>query len=157
MISGNESGNSPMVQGLIVACTFVDSGGHYTDEVYKYCGQRLQSRVFPIKGEGGSGLELIRRSPKTTNTSSAYPPWCGFRKNDDHAALHIAEPGPHYFHFPIEEERGYDQIYFKGLVSERQVFRKRMAKRSWFGKMSPKTRGMSRWIYGSMVLQRCVC
>ncbi|PSJ56827.1 phage terminase large subunit family protein, partial [Brevibacillus brevis] len=47
--------------GLIVACTFVDSGGHYTDEVYKYCGQRLQSRVFPIKGEGGSGLELIRK------------------------------------------------------------------------------------------------
>lgn len=45
--------------GLVVACTCVDSGGHYTEEVYQYCGERLQKRVFPIKGQGGSGITLI--------------------------------------------------------------------------------------------------
>ncbi|MGG1391945.1 phage terminase large subunit family protein [Brevibacillus brevis] len=112
--------------GLIVACTFVDSGGHYTDEVYKYCGQRLQSRVFPIKGEGGSGLELIRKVSK--NNKYKLPLillGVDSGKTTIMQRLHIAEPGSHYFHFPIEEERGYDQIYFKGLVSERQVFRKK--------------------------------
>lgn len=112
--------------GLIVACTFVDSGGHYTDEVYKYCGQRLQSRVFAIKGEGGSGLELIRKVSK--NNKYKLPLillGVDSGKTTIMQRLLIQEPGPHYFHFPIEEERGYDQIYFKGLVSERQVFRRK--------------------------------
>lgn len=112
--------------GLVVACTFVDSGGHYTDEVYRYCGQRLQSRVFPIKGEGGSGLELIRKVSK--NNKYRLPLillGVDSGKTTIMQRLQIQEPGPHYFHFPIEEERGYDRLYFKGLVSERQVFRKK--------------------------------
>ena len=38
--------------------------------------------------------------------------------------LKIKKPGPKYCHFPLQEERGYDQIYFKGLISEKQVIRK---------------------------------
>lgn len=35
--------------------------------------------------------------------------------------LSIKEPGPKYFHFPLDEEgrrRGYDNLYFKGIISE---------------------------------------
>ncbi|MDX5091636.1 terminase gpA endonuclease subunit, partial [Lactobacillus crispatus] len=112
--------------GLVIACTFVDSGGHYTDEVYRYCGKRQQSRVFAIKGEGGSGLELIRKVSK--NNKYKLPLillGVDSGKTTIMQRLLIQEPGPHYFHFPSEEDRGYDQIYFKGLVSERQVFRKK--------------------------------
>ena len=47
------------------------------------------------------------------------------------ARLAIREPGPKYFHFPMDEEmegtsqRGYDDIYFKGLVSEHKKIVKR--------------------------------
>ena len=40
--------------------------------------------------------------------------------------LSIEEPGPKYFHFPLDKSdsvsvqltRGYDEFYFKGLISE---------------------------------------
>ena len=47
------------------------------------------------------------------------------------ARLAIREPGPKYFHFPMDEgkeglsKRGYDDIYFKGLVSEHKKIVKR--------------------------------
>ena len=34
--------------------------------------------------------------------------------------LSISEPGAQYFHFPNEDRRGYDQLYFKGIISERK-------------------------------------
>jgi phage terminase large subunit GpA-like protein len=38
--------------------------------------------------------------------------------------LKMKQPGPKYCHFPVQDERGYDQVYFKGLISEKQVVRK---------------------------------
>ena len=39
------------------------------------------------------------------------------------ARLSITKPGPKYFHFPLDEagiaeNRGYDSLYFKGIISE---------------------------------------
>lgn len=111
--------------GLIVACTCIDSGGHFTDEVYLYCAERLQERVFPIKGEGGSGIPLVY---KVSRNNKYKLPLVLLGVDSGKTAimqrLKIQEPGPKYFHFPKEEGRGYDQIYFKGLISERQVWRK---------------------------------
>lgn len=112
--------------GLVVACTFVDSGGHFTDEVYKYCVRRISSRVFPIKGEGGDGIPLVHKVSK--NNKYKIPLILLGVDAGKTAIMHrlqIGEPGPRYFHYPVNEERGYDQIYFKGLVSERQAFRKK--------------------------------
>jgi ribosomal protein L9 len=47
---------------LRVSLTFVDSGGHYTNEVYRACAERMDKRVFAIKGKGGEGdvVEVAR-------------------------------------------------------------------------------------------------
>lgn len=111
--------------GLVIACTCVDSGGHYTEEVYRYCGERLNKRVFAIKGEGGSGIPLVHKISR--NNKYKLPLimlGVDSGKTTTMQRLKIKKPGPKYCHFPVHEDRGYDQIYFKGLISEKQVFRK---------------------------------
>ena len=40
---------------LRISCTCIDSGGHFTDEVYKFCKKREIKRVFAIKGANTPG------------------------------------------------------------------------------------------------------
>lgn len=111
--------------GLLVSCTFVDSGGHYTDEVYKYCGPRLQNRVFAIKGQPGSDIPLVYKVSR--NNKYRLPLILLGVNAGKHAIMQrltIQKPGPKYCHYPSQDEKGYDQIYFKGLISEKQVIRK---------------------------------
>lgn len=37
--------------------------------------------------------------------------------------LNVKERGPNYCHFPINEDRGYDEKYFQGLTAEKMVLR----------------------------------
>lgn len=50
---------------LAVECVTVDSGGHHTEHVYKFCKARLASRtprrVFPVKGGTVRGVEVVGR------------------------------------------------------------------------------------------------
>ena len=82
-------------------------------------------RVFPIRGQGGSGIPLVY---KISRNNKYKLPLVLLGVDSGKAAviqrLKIQKPGPKYFHFPLQEERGYDQQYFKGLISERQVIRK---------------------------------
>ena len=45
----------------------------------------------------------------------------------------IEKVGKNYCHFPIEEEKGYDEAYFKGLTSEKRVnvVKKGVRKSEW--------------------------
>ena len=42
--------------------------------------------------------------------------------------LKIEKPGPGYCHFPLEEEKGYEEKYFEGLTSEKKVLRYKKGK-----------------------------
>ena len=46
-------------RGLRISITCVDSGGHYTQEVYTRCRARKNQRVFAIKGKGGDGIPFV--------------------------------------------------------------------------------------------------
>ena len=106
--------------GLKVACTFVDSGGHYTSEVYKFCKANEYRKIFAIKGKGGPGYPLIYSKGRSKKENCLY-----FVLGVDGgkakilSRLQIKQPGDGYCHFPLGEERGYDEIYFRGLFSER--------------------------------------
>ena len=45
--------------GIRISMTCVDSGGHYTQEVYERCRARVGKRVFAIKGKGGDGIPFV--------------------------------------------------------------------------------------------------
>lgn len=104
-----------------VARTFIDSGGHYTGQIYKYCERNISKQRFPIKGQGGAGIPLNYKIARATGS----PVPLAILGVDDGKQqvmnrLSIDAPGPMYFHYPADDSRGYDQIYFKGIISEQK-------------------------------------
>lgn len=110
-------------QQLQVMTTCVDSGGHYTSEVYAYCRARESRRVWAIKGRGGAGEAFIQR-PKSRHASGAWLFTIGVDVGKDtlSSRLQVQFPEhPGYCAFPMESGRGYDAAYFEGLTAERRV------------------------------------
>ena len=120
--------------GLKVLRTFIDSGGHYTSDVYAYCLKNFSKQRFAIKGQGGPGIPL---NYKIGRASVAKIPLCMLGVDDGKQSvmnrLAVETPGPQYFHFPKDEpkklsylaHRGYDDLYFKGIISEHKKTVKR--------------------------------
>ena len=110
-----------------ILATFMDSGGHFTEEVYKQCAKRASKRIWPIKGENGEGKAYVRQMKKAD-----LPKGCvGFMISVDAGkeaimyAAGIEEPGQKYTHFPADANKGYDLEFFRGLLSERQVIHRK--------------------------------
>lgn len=109
---------------LNVMTTCVDSGGHHTSSVYKYCKEREINRVWAIKGQGGSGHSFIKR-PKKRNEDGAYLFIIGVDVGKDTIVSRLqSKPDQNgYCHFPVSPEKRYDDEYFKGLTAEHRVTR----------------------------------
>lgn len=105
-----------------IICTCVDSGGHRTNEVYKFCKPRFNRKVFAIKGSNDSAAAYIQK-PSKSNREQTYLFTLGVDTGKSLLLqrLQLEEEGPGYCHFPKESDRGYNQTYFKSLTSERQV------------------------------------
>lgn len=107
-----------------IACTAIDSGGHHTTEVYRYVAVRENRNIFAIKGKGGAGVDFIGRVSRTPREKAAlFIVGVDAGKGKLMDRLAVSEVGPDYCHFPIEPDRGYDQLYFRGLTSEKKVIR----------------------------------
>ena len=108
---------------LTITSTFIDSGnGQHTNDVYKFCADKADRWIYPIKGRGGIGVPLVTgpTKPKGKNVNL-------FTVGDDTgksmvlSRLKIDKPGENYCHFPDDPERGYIIDYFKGLLSEKKI------------------------------------
>lgn len=103
-----------------IMTTCVDSGGHFTQEVYKYCKEREMRRVWAIKGQGGSGIPYIKR-PNRRNDAGAWLFILGVDVGKDTLASRLKQQFDNavgYCHFPTETSKGYDEQYFLGLTAE---------------------------------------
>ena len=106
----------------------VDSGGHCTTEVYRYCSSR-RPRVFALKGYGGQGKPIIIGGRTTEKSQSAWLLRIGVDtlKDDFHSRLAMDKPGPGLLHWlrgtEGEEARGYTEAFFAQLLSEQRVLR----------------------------------
>jgi phage terminase large subunit GpA-like protein len=115
---------------LALWCACVDSGGHRTQEVYEFCRARLARNVFAVKGYAGAGRPIVGKVTTSNQLRvPLYPVGADTGKEAVYSRLALAEPGPGYCHFPIERGRGYDDEYFKGLVSEKRVTKIRAGRR----------------------------
>jgi len=107
---------------LKVACTCVDSGGHFTKDVYKFCKENEHKRVFAIKGMGGEGISIVHKIYRSKlENATVFILGVDSGKTTIIGRLKIKQSGEGYCHFPNNENRGYDRQYFKGLISERLV------------------------------------
>lgn len=118
-------------KGLKISVTFVDSGGHYTQEVYENCRKRLMKRVFAIKGRSAEGVPYIgvpskakiMRDGVVVGTTPLYIIGVDAGKERIYSDLIADKEQVHRFHFPKNEGRGYDSDFFNGLLSEKMVYK----------------------------------
>lgn len=115
-------------KGLRVYATFIDSGdGNYTNAIAEQCRIRQPLNVYAIKGSGKQGRPFTsppNRIPvgdRKDVTYWLYTLGVNAGKFAIMETLKIAEPGPNYWHFPDDENRGYDMRYFSGLLSEVEI------------------------------------
>lgn len=131
---------------LIIPRTFIDSGGHYAKEVYAYSLRRLARQCFAIKGASTAGVPIIYKYSKAVTQRGRTIPLViiGTDSGKQYVMdrLSIKVPGPKYFHFPRDmkerdtdnaflRNRGYDNIYFQGLIAEQRVARKKNGRIVW--------------------------
>jgi phage terminase large subunit GpA-like protein len=105
-----------------ISCTCIDTGGHYTNETYKFIKPREIRRIFGIKGYAGFDKPVIGKPSKNNREKiNLFPIGVDILKDRVYARLKEDFEGPGYSHFPIESEKGYDEEYFKSLCSEKKV------------------------------------
>jgi phage terminase large subunit GpA-like protein len=142
-----------------VSAIGIDSGGHYTSEVYTYARSRRGDGVFALKGQSVRNKPPIGRPSKVDisykgkvlkNSAEVYPVGTDTIKATLFGRLKHNEPGPGYIHF--HAEAGHD--YFKQLTAERQVVRyvKGFAIREWKKKAGDRNEALDCFVYSFAAL-----
>lgn len=105
-----------------IACTFIDSGGHFTQEVYRFTKTRESRRIYAIKGASEKKGEY---TPLICGYSRPKPVKALLIRlgvNEGKAkvmsSLQVEEFGPNYCHYP-NNRGGYTINYFKSLTAEK--------------------------------------
>lgn len=111
-----------------IMATFIDSGGHFTDEVYAECKKRQNRRIWPIKGEPGEGKPYVQLMKKNKGNTIGFMIGVDAGKEAIMYSSTIEQPGPRYMHFPRDYRAGYDMGYFRGLISEKMVIHRKMGR-----------------------------
>ena len=113
-----------------ILAAFIDSGGHFTTEIYRQCAKRQTKRIWPVKGEGGEGKQYCRPMKKSAGKDEGIKFILGVDQGKEGIMYEagITEPGPNYMHFPVDYRAGYDMEFFRGLISEQMVIHRRGGK-----------------------------
>ncbi|TAL89274.1 MAG: terminase [Candidimonas sp.] len=125
-------------RGHTVMAVCIDSGGHHAQRVYDFAKQRLERRIWAIKGEsartGQRSPVWPTKKPSKRNKQSFRPVIIGVNAAKDviRARLHLPvpapdEPAPGYMHFPADRDIG----YFHQLTAERSVMKVLGGQRYW--------------------------
>ncbi len=111
-------------EAIGISCTCIDSAGHYTDEVYKFVKGKRARNIYAIVGRGRFGMACVSK-PSRNNRAKILLFTLGVTtlKSMLYSRLNAESGQPGYCHFP--KGRGYTGKYFKGLLSERMVMRRK--------------------------------
>ncbi len=158
--------------GLDLAAFAVDTGnGNHTHMIYKWC-KKMRDKgkpCYPVKGQADRpGLPFIyKRSEKeikektkdgrirVIGTTVLYVLGVDAGKDAILNRLGIEEPGEGYCHFPKNLGRGYDENYYKGLLSEHKVKKKVRGriKDVWVKKNGVRNEPLDLFNYGYAALE----
>ena len=120
----------PVHGEMILRAACVDSGGHYTQQVYNYCRARGGRRIFAIKGIGGEGKPIVGKPSKNNiGKINLFPVGVDTAKELIYSRLKIVDEGEGYCHFPV----GRSDEYFRMLTAEKKVTKyfKGRPRREW--------------------------
>lgn len=142
----------------LVSC--VDSGGHFTNEVYAFARVHRRAHVLAIKGMSIPGRPAIGKPTKQDINYRnqviprgvlLWPVGTDTIKQTIYARLRNPEPGPGFYHFPL----GVTDDYYSQITAERQVTRfvNGMPKRIWIKKDSERNEALDCEVYAYAALQ----
>lgn len=108
---------------LKIAATCIDSGGHYTDAVYKFCKDRALRHIYAIKGSSNKSAPIVSR-PSTSNKAKIklYSIGVSTAKEQIYSNLRVKDTGPGFVHFPRSKPY-IDEEFFDQLTAEKRVTR----------------------------------
>ena len=131
-----------------IAQVCMDSGGHFTDEVYAFSRKMGIDWLIPIKGASQAG-KPVANFPKTRNKKGVYLTLVGTDSAKEliYQRYRILEPGAGYCHWPIKE------CLDRTTSGKRQRKRKCASIEKVSSTLSemPKRNTTKRWIAGSML------
>ena len=138
-------------ESLYVAATLIDSGGHHTDDVYRYTSKRERRNVFACVGKAGLARPLVTR-PQRTKKSLAWNATLvtvgvDIAKDQFYDWLSIEQPGPGYCHFPVKQEE-YNPEYFLQLTAEKRFKKWVRGAQVWaYKKIRPRNEALDKRNY----------
>ena len=110
-------------KALKITRTFIDSG-FATKNVYDYCKKNLYKGRIAIKGKGGPGLPVIHQFSTVKNFGI---PLIILGVNDGKQEI-FSRLANNLMRYPLDDDffprRGYDEIYFQQLFSERKTLKR---------------------------------
>jgi phage terminase large subunit GpA-like protein len=148
-----------LAEPVKIAATAIDSGGHFTSEVYAYCRDRRSHGVFAIKGQSQRGKPPIGKATKVDlnwkgrtikSGAEVYPVGSDTIKSTLFARLKLNQPGPGYLHFHAE----LPSDYFDQLTAEKQITRyvKGFPVREWVKKSGARNEALDVMVYNYAAL-----
>ena len=149
-----------LAEPLKIAATAIDSGGHYTHEVYAYCRDRKAQHVFAIKGQSQRGKPAIGKATKVDlnwkgrtlkSGAEVFPVGSDTIKSTMYGRLKLNEAGAGYIHFHGEST----VEFFAQLTAEKQITRyvKGFPVREWVKKSGARNEALDCLVYAYAALQ----
>ena len=139
----------------------VDSGGHFTAEVYQFARERARQGVIAIKGASqrnkpvigkGSRVDINARGKTLKRGAMVFSIGTDTAKSTLFARLKHNDPGEGYLHFPMEAT----DEYFQQLTAEKQVMkytRGGFPVREWVKKPNARNEALDTLVYAYAGLQ----
>jgi len=139
----------PLFGDMTIRAGCIDTGGHYTQQVYKYT--QSTQRVYGIKGVPGEGKPIVGR-PSRSNIGKIplFPVGVHTAKELVYARLRANEGDAGYCHFPHDRV----EEYFHQLTAEKLVTRFHKGfKRTEFVKTRARNEALDNRVYATAALE----
>lgn len=149
-----------LFEPLPVMATCIDSGGHFTHEVYAFAREHRAHHVMAIKGQSQKNKPIIGRPTKVDlnikrhsmkNGAEVWPVGTDTAKSTIYSRLKLNEAGAGYIHFHAELEPD----YFAQLTAERLQTRylRGFPVREWVKKAGARNEALDTFVYGLAAMQ----
>lgn len=147
-------------KSLKISQMAVDSGGHYTHQVYMYARERKAQGVIAVKGSSrrdqaiinrGAKVDITYRGKTVKNSGMVYQIGTDTAKTTIYGRLRHNEPGPGYFHFGLAA----DEEFFNQLTAEKQQIKtvRGFQVKEWVKKSSDRSEKLDGCVYAYAALQ----
>ncbi|OXE37436.1 MAG: hypothetical protein CGW95_01410 [Phenylobacterium zucineum] len=149
-----------LFEALPISATCIDSGGHFTHEVYAFAREHRALHVMAIKGQSQKNKPIIGRPTKVDlnlkrqtikNGAELWPVGTDTAKQTIYSRLKLAEPGAGFTHF----HANLPPDYFNQLTAEKLVTRyvKGFPVREWTKKAGARNEALDTFVYALAAMQ----